>query len=211
MARQHAWESGTSFVAESVVRWLLSTEAASVRDRVLFKVLPMMDPDGCARGGIRFNRHGYDLNRNWDTVDPLDPEHVRLMPEIAAAKRVFLEWSKSGKPTHLFLTLHNQEEGEWLSGSVRHAVRAQRLFDGLVKDSQFSPGKQTGPRPPGTKPAAGRHSVIEYLDLELGWPAFVLEQGIAKSERLGRLPVAKDRRRFGADLARVLAQVVQGD
>ena len=179
MARQHAWESGTSFVAEAAVRWLLSSEAAAVRDRVLFKVLPMMDPDGCARGGIRFNRHGYDVNRNWDSVDPANPEHQRLMPEIAAAKRVFLEWSKSGKPTHLFLTLHNQEEGEWLSGSAKHGALAQRFFDGLVKDSTFSPGKQTGPRVPGARPAPGRFTVYQYLDLALGWPAFLREQGIA--------------------------------
>ena len=66
MCRQHAWETGTSFVGEGAIRYLLSDEAAPLRKSLVFKILPMMDPDGCARGGVRFNRNGYDLNRNWD-------------------------------------------------------------------------------------------------------------------------------------------------
>jgi hypothetical protein len=208
MARQHAWESGTSFVAEAAVRWLLSPEAAMIRDRVLFKVFPMMDPDGCAEGGVRFNRNGYDVNRNWDTVDPANPDHVRLMPEIAAAKKALLGWVGAGRPVHFFLTLHNQETGEWLSGSERHGALARRFFDALVKGSTFSPGRQTGPRKPSPPPAAGRASVHVYLDQGLGLPAFILEQGIARSERLGRLPVSDDRRAFGAALARAMAELV---
>jgi hypothetical protein len=48
MFRQHAWESGTSFVCEGAVRHLLSPEGRKVLERTTFKILPMLDPDGCA-------------------------------------------------------------------------------------------------------------------------------------------------------------------
>src|SRR6185436_3680411 len=105
MCRQHAWETGTSFVGEGAIRFLLSEEARPLRQKIVFKILPMQDPDGCAHGGVRFNRNGYDLNRNWDTADPENPEHRRLMPEICAAKKEIL---LSRGISSFFLTLHNQ-------------------------------------------------------------------------------------------------------
>jgi hypothetical protein len=201
MCRQHAWESGTSFVGEGAVRYLLSDAARDLRERVTFKILPMMDPDGCARGGVRFNRHGYDVNRNWDTADPSDPESRRLMPEICAAKKAILE----GGPFQLFLTLHNQESGGWLSGSARHPELAARFFDALKDKTTLG----SGPRPPGPKPARGRATVYQYLEGERGLPAFILEQGIAHDPLLGRLPTSQDRLAFGAALVRVMAELVR--
>ena len=51
MARQHAWESGTSWVADGALRFLLSdaAEPARLRDRFIFQVFPMPDPDGVLR------------------------------------------------------------------------------------------------------------------------------------------------------------------
>src|SRR5262249_49352926 len=45
--RQHAWESGTSFVVEGALRWITSGDAAAValRRKVVFKFTPMVDPD----------------------------------------------------------------------------------------------------------------------------------------------------------------------
>jgi zinc carboxypeptidase/carboxypeptidase M14-like protein len=200
MCRQHAWESGTSFVGEGAIRFLLSKEAEHLRKQVTFKILPMMDPDGCAKGGVRFNRNGYDVNRNWDTADPGDPASRRLMPEICAAKQALVGAS-------LFLTLHNQETDEWLSGSVKHKDLGERFFARLVEKTTFNPSRK-GPRDPITKYDAGRASVYEYLEIERGLPAFILEQGIAFSSKLGHLPTSKDRLEFGAQLARVMAEVV---
>jgi hypothetical protein len=205
MCRQHAWESGTSFVGEGAIRFLLSPEGARLRDRIVFKIFPMMDPDGCARGGVRFNRNGYDLNRNWDTVDPANPETSRLMPEIAAAKRAFA----AGPRGDLFLTLHNQERGEWLSGSETHAEVAERLFARLVGRTSFSP-RGPRPEPPRGRSAPGRVTVYEYIDSMLGWPGFLLEQGIAPSPKLGRLPTSQDRSEFGAQLVNTMAEVILG-
>jgi hypothetical protein len=203
MCRQHAWETGTSFVGEGAIRFLLSDEARPLRQKLVFKILPMMDPDGCARGGVRFNRHGYDVNRNWDSADPENPESRRAMPEICAAKKAITG------PWAIFLTLHNQESGEWLSSSEKHGAVADRLFAALQQKSTFNPSEK-GPRPPGPKYAPGRATVYEYLDREKDLPAFLMEQGITRSSKLGRLPTSQDRLEFGKQLIQVLADVALG-
>jgi hypothetical protein len=203
MCRQHAWETGTSFVAEGAIQYLLSDEAASYRRQLVFRILPMMDPDGCAHGGVRFNRNGYDLNRNWDAADPENPESRRLMPEICAAKKILVSWKD------LFLTLHNQETGEWLSGSERYKDVADRLFGALRGRTSFDPS-ESGPRAPVEKIDPGRYSVYEYLDRTRDMPAFLLEQGITAGRKLGHLPTADDRREFGRQLIRVLADIALG-
>ncbi|MBI3697322.1 MAG: hypothetical protein HY238_21105, partial [Acidobacteria bacterium] len=57
MFRQHSWETGSSWAGEGALRFLLSSDprAARIRDEVIFKIFPMADPDGVARGGVRFN------------------------------------------------------------------------------------------------------------------------------------------------------------
>lgn len=202
MCRQHAWESGTSFVGEGAIRHLLSPAGADLRRRAVFKILPMQDPDGCAQGGIRFNRNGYDLNRNWDTADPESEASRKLMPEICAAKKI-LRAAKG-----LFLTLHNQETGEWMSSTERNKDVAARFFTLLREKSTFSPS-EPGPRKPSAPSAPGRATVYEYLDGQ-GMTAFLLEQGITKSPKLGRQPTSQDRREFGAQLIEVLAQIAGG-
>jgi hypothetical protein len=203
MCRQHAWESGTSFVGEGAIRYLLSEEAAPLRKGLVFKILPMMDPDGCAHGGVRFNRSGYDLNRNWDTADPDNPEHRRLMPEICAAKKVIYAFSG------FFLTLHNQETDEWLSSSEKNRPLAERFCKALLEKTTFNPSLKA-PRPPAAKPAPGRASVYEYLDGQRGMSAFLLEQGITRSSKLGHLPTSQDRLEFGRQLIQVMADVAMG-
>lgn len=202
MCRQHAWESGTSFVGEGAIRHLLSKEGAALRSRATFKIFPMLDPDGCAKGGIRFNRNGYDLNRNWDTADPESEASRAKMPEICAAKKI-LRAARGW-----FLTLHNQETGEWLSSSERNKEAAARFFSALKERTTFSPS-ESGPRAPSAAAAPGRATVYEYLDGQ-GMTAFLLEQGIARSPKLGRQATSQDRREFGAQLIQVLADLALG-
>lgn len=202
MCRQHAWESGTSFVGEGAVRFLLSPQGAALRSRATFRILPMQDPDGCAKGGIRFNRNGYDLNRNWDTADPESDASRSKMPEICAAKKI-LRAAKG-----FFLTLHNQETGEWLSSTEKNRDVAARFFTALRERTTFSPS-EPGPRAPSPPSAPGRATVYEYLDGQ-GMTAFLLEQGITRSPKLGRQATSQDRREFGAQLIQVLADMAGG-
>lgn len=210
MFRQHAWESGSSFVGEGVVGWLLSDdpEAKRLLDRVIVKAFPLLDPDGCAQGGVRFNRNGYDLNRNWDTADPDDPGHRKLMPEICAAKRAMLGWLDQGRRIDLFLTLHNTETGEYLTGSDRFPEMAAKLNAFLREHTTFDPTREPPPR---RAAAPGRMAVDHYLESAWGVPAFLMEQRVSFNARLGRLPTSKDRRDFGARLARALCRFILGE
>ncbi|MEK7404426.1 MAG: M14-type cytosolic carboxypeptidase [Acidobacteriota bacterium] len=205
MARQHAWESGASWVAEGALRFLLSNDpgAVRIRDEFIFKVFPMADPDGVFRGGVRFNAHGYDLNRNWDAMD------ARLMPEIHAQRRAVLEWIDAGRRIDLFLTLHNTESADFIQGppAVRHL--AERLWKLLVDGASFH--SPNGPRdaPATTTPGMkGRMSVDQALFHERSVPAFLMEQMVDSSPKLGRPPTVEDRIEFGAGLVRALCAAV---
>ncbi len=70
-ARQHAWESGTSYVMEGALRFITSDDpkARDLRRRTVFVFTPMVNPDGCATGQVRFNANGFDVNRHWDEVE----------------------------------------------------------------------------------------------------------------------------------------------
>jgi acyl-CoA thioesterase-1 len=211
MIRQHSWETGSSWAGEGALRWALSADPKAVRMRreVTLKMFPLADPDGVARGGVRFNVHGYDLNRNWDAVDP------KKMPEIAAARKAVLDWVDGGRRVDLFLTLHNTETAEYLEGPPdregRHRALLQRWFSLLEETTTFEP--TSPPRTAAistTLGARGRMNVAQGLYYDRGLPAFVMEQKIAFNKRLGRLPAVGDRLEFGAGLVRTMWEAVTG-
>ncbi len=205
MFRQHAWESGTSWVAEGAIRYLLSPAAAPMRRATIFKILPMCDPDGVALGSVRFNVKGYDLNRNWDIVDP------RLMPEIAAQRRAILEWVDSGKPVDLFVALHNTETAEYLEGPpTGHRELMDRFSRALLTLTTFNPTSAPRAAEPTTTPGKpGRMTVVQGLSRDRGLPAFLIEQMISFNPKLGRLPAVEDRIHFGEGLVRATFEAVR--
>lgn len=207
MARQHAWESGTSWVAEGALRFLLSNdpEAMRIHDGFIFKVFPMGDPDGVFHGGVRFNLHGYDLNRNWDTVDG------RLMPEIHAQRQAMLDWVDGGRRIDLFLTLHNTESSDFIQGPAELQPLAERFWKLLVDGTSFyqpkPPKVSSGSTTPGMK---GRMSVNQALYHDQKIPAFLMEQMVDQSPKISRPPTVEDRLEFGAKLVRILCDVAAG-
>ncbi len=206
MFRQHAWESGSSWAAEGALRFLLSsTETARrIRRETIFQIFPMCDPDGVARGGVRFNRYGYDLNRNWDAVDP------RTMPEIAAQRSAVLEWFDAGRRIDLFVTLHNTETAEYLEGPPAGHTRLMNRFFRILRDTTtFNPTRPARPAATSTSPGKpGRMTVNQGLYRDRRIPAFLIEQMIARNSRLGRVPTIADRMEFGAGLVRAAWQAV---
>jgi len=196
MFRQHAWEAGSSWACDGALRFLLSddTTARRIRRETVFKIFPLCDPDGVARGSVRFNVHGYDLNRNWDVADP------QRMPEIAAQRKAVLDWVDSGRRVDLFVTLHNTETAEYLEGPPGYDSLTERFYRALRDLSTFTPT-----RPPrSTEPTAqaGRMTVVQGLWRDRKIPAFLIEQMIARNPRLGRLPTIDDRRELGVALVR---------
>ena len=83
---------------------------------------PMLDPDGCATGKVRFNANGYDLNRHWDEVDLRRKELLQRMPEIWYAKKAIVDFVDSGRQIDLMLNLHNTETSEYLETQAQRAI-----------------------------------------------------------------------------------------
>jgi hypothetical protein len=208
MFRQHSWETGSSWAGEGALRYLLSAapEAVEMRRGAIFKIFPMADPDGVARGGVRFNKNGYDLNRNWDAVND------ELMPEIAAQRKAVLDWVDSGKPIHLFLSLHNTETSEYLEGPAEFRDLVDDFRKRLIDTSTFHSTRQE-PRDAeaSTTPGKpGRMTVNQGLYHDRRTPAMIMEQMIAFNPRLGRRPTIEDRLSFGAGLVRAAWLTVAG-
>jgi hypothetical protein len=211
MFRQHSWETGSSWAGEGAVRALLRDDAEARRRRqsITWKIFPLCDPDGVARGGVRFNANGYDLNRNWDVADPLE------MPEIAAQREAVLAWIRDGHTIALYFTLHNTETGEYLEGPPQNGGEgkfkplAERFFKILSTQTTFDP---TTPLRYAdittTAGTTGRMTVVQGLYRDFKIPAFLMEQRISLNSKLGHLPEIPDRMAFGAQLVDAIAKIV---
>jgi hypothetical protein len=99
-ARQHAWESGASWVCRGVAEWLASDDprARSLRERADIYVVPIMDIDNTATGNGGKESLPQDHNRDWT-----DQPHYA---EVAAAQRHLKQLSDAGRLA-LFVDLHN--------------------------------------------------------------------------------------------------------
>ena len=201
MARQHAWETGTSWVADGAVRFLLSNdpEAARIRRATIFRVIPLFDMDGAAEGAVRFNANGYDNNRNWDTAE------AATMPEIDSVRRTIL-----AAPLDVFLAMHNTESSDYVEGATADpAVQpvAARLVAGLRRLTSFH-----DPASPRNSMAApidrGRYTVNQYLYMQRKVPAFLMEMMVERHPDLKRPRTEQDFRDFGAGVAKSLAACV---
>ena len=69
--RVHPGESNSSYVIQGLIDFLLSNDpkAESLRKHYIFKIIPMLNPDGVRRGNFRMNSAGKDLNRMWTEED----------------------------------------------------------------------------------------------------------------------------------------------
>jgi len=99
-ARQHAWESGASWVGEGFAEWLLSSapEAAWIRQYGECFIVPIMDVDNTATGNGGKEALPQDHNRDW-TAKP-------NWNEVAAAQRQIHRWAAEGR-MDFFIDLHN--------------------------------------------------------------------------------------------------------
>jgi hypothetical protein len=82
LSRSHASETATSFVTQGLVDFLTSSHsvAKELRSSVVFKIAPVMNPDGVFLGNTRCSLLGQDLNRHWHDADP------KLHPTVFAMR-----------------------------------------------------------------------------------------------------------------------------
>jgi len=83
-SRVHPGESNASFMVQGVLEYLISNDegARYLRDNYVFKIVPMLNPDGVIVGNYRCSLSGLDLNRQW--IGPTQ----KMCPENYATKQM---------------------------------------------------------------------------------------------------------------------------
>jgi murein tripeptide amidase MpaA len=100
-ARQHPGESMAEWYVEGMLERLFDMDDATSRlllDKAVFYVVPNMNPDGSARGHLRTNAAGSNLNREW------------LTPSLDKSPEVYYVTQKMKEVgVDMFLDIHGDE------------------------------------------------------------------------------------------------------
>lgn len=113
--RVHPGETQASYVLQGLLDFLTNPEdlrARILRKFFVFKIIPMINPDGVFHGHHRYDTNGYNMNRHYINPNP------KLQPEIYAIRRIVLFYSQQHKIKH-FLDLHghSSSKGHFVFGN----------------------------------------------------------------------------------------------
>ncbi|XP_044049759.1 cytosolic carboxypeptidase 4 [Siniperca chuatsi] len=142
--RVHPGESNASWVMKGTLEFLCSSDpvAQSLREAFVFKIIPMLNPDGVINGTNRCDLNSEDLNRQWCKPDPiLSPTiyHTKgflyYLNSIGRTPLVFCDYHGHSRKKNVFLYGCSVKETLWESGSAVDTV-------GLKED----PGYRTIPK-----------------------------------------------------------------
>lgn len=95
-ARVHPGETPGSHVLHGLIEFLLSDDprSAALRERFVFNIVPILNPDGVVLGHYRTDSRGVNLNRTYDHPDvnlhPSIHATVELFKSLAASKRLVM-------------------------------------------------------------------------------------------------------------------------
>eukprot|EP01137_Pigoraptor_chileana_P008707 Opistho-2@55921 len=124
-ARVHPGESNASWIMDGLVTFLLggSDEAQQLLGRYIFKIVPMLNPDGVILGCNRYSMAGVDLNRQW--TKPGRTVHPTIFRTKAMAR--FLVGL--GRPPFLYCDIHGHSRKKnvflYGCGGDRYTVEAE--------------------------------------------------------------------------------------
>ena len=105
--RVHPGESNAQFIMEGMIEFLLSKdrEAQQLRNQYVFKIVPMLNPDGVVYGNYRCSLLGVDLNRRW-----INPSKV-LHPTIYHMKQLLKMFDVERK-VELYTDVHGHSRSK---------------------------------------------------------------------------------------------------
>ncbi|XP_007906226.1 cytosolic carboxypeptidase 1 isoform X1 [Callorhinchus milii] len=121
-SRVHPGESNSSWVMKGTLEFLMSNSLAaqSLRDSYIFKIIPMLNPDGVINGSHRCSLSGEDLNRQWLNPNPeIHPTiyHTKgLLQYLASIHRtplVFCDYHGHSRKKNVFMYGCSIKETVW--------------------------------------------------------------------------------------------------
>jgi hypothetical protein len=125
-ARVHPGESNASWMMKGVIDFLTSKtpEAKALRDHFVFKIIPILNPDGVINGNYRCSLSGQDLNRRWKTpnkvLHPVNFEVKRLIRSFIKEREIIMYCDLHG---------HSRRKNIFMYGNnIKEAPHASRVF-----------------------------------------------------------------------------------
>lgn len=128
-ARVHPGESNASWVMKGILDYLTgsSVDARILRDNFVFKIVPMLNPDGVIVGNYRCSLAGQDLNRLWD-----EPSR-KMHPTIFFTKSMFRHLLDD-REVILFVDIHghSRKKNVFMYGNSESNGLREKIFPGLL-------------------------------------------------------------------------------
>jgi len=125
-ARVHPGESNSSWMMKGAIDFLVGNtpEAKALRDNFVFKIVPILNPDGVINGNYRCSLSGQDLNRRWKTpnkvLHPVNFAVKRLIRSFRQEREIFLYCDMHG---------HSRRKNIFMYGNnIKEAPHSSRVF-----------------------------------------------------------------------------------
>uniref|UniRef100_A0A7E4VZK9 Peptidase_M14 domain-containing protein n=1 Tax=Panagrellus redivivus TaxID=6233 RepID=A0A7E4VZK9_PANRE len=130
-ARVHPGETPSSFVMHGFIDFLVSNDprAEALRDTYVFKIVPMLNPDGVYLGNYRCSLMGFDLNRQWQ-----DPSSWGT-PTIFATKNLLVQYNNNPHieiVMHIDLHAHSNRTNFFLYGNLPSSKDSKQCEQQLI-------------------------------------------------------------------------------
>eukprot|EP00826_Nyctotherus_ovalis_P065805 TRINITY_DN9687_c0_g4_i1.p1 TRINITY_DN9687_c0_g4~~TRINITY_DN9687_c0_g4_i1.p1 ORF type:complete len:308 (+),score=55.09 TRINITY_DN9687_c0_g4_i1:768-1691(+) len=125
-------EANSSYMIEAILQFLVGESKTSKKllNACVFKVVPMLNPDGVVVGNYRCSLAGYDLNRQW-----IDPKQS-MFPEIYHTKNLIRETQN----VVLFCDFHghSRKKNIFIYGCNAAKKHRERVFPYLLSQRHRS-------------------------------------------------------------------------
>lgn len=131
-SRVHPGESPSSWICHGLISFLLSEHPSAIllRDFTIFKIIPMLNPDGVFLGNYRCSSVGNDLNRHW-----LNPEEW-AHPTIVATRNLLLQYKHDPEvDLDFYIDIHSHSVGTsafMYVNYIEDAKESQLIFPKLL-------------------------------------------------------------------------------